>query len=745
MKNRFYVLAILALVGSCSIENESAQNNITYPTEVSASIENEEATLETKVYADDNLKVLWNNDDRIALFNKYTYNKEYRFAGKTGANSGTFNEVSTGDVIVGNELDYIYAIYPYHEVTEISNSGIITLELPAEQHYKENSFGYGANTMVSATTNTELKFKNLCGYLVLKLYGENVSVSSLKIKGNNNEVLAGIVDVTAEVGSAPYLSFRSENASTELLLTCDTPVPLSASAADATTFWIVIPPTTFSEGFTLTITDSNGNTFEKSASMKNLEIKRNKTFRMGALEVVMKSPHPNNVIFYTSTDDSKVQVNEDRIDAALVSNEYDNGVGVLTFDSPVTTIGRNAFSASTLKTVSLPSSVVSVEPKAFYCANLQKFEGKYGDGRCLVVSGELVSFAPGGVEEFQTPNGISSIGPYAFYGSDKLKTLIVSEGVEIIGEHAFELSGLKNLVLPESLREVGFRFLSGTSISSLSLPSQVQVINDINHVESITSLEINNPTPASISNNAFGINSTYPIYIPAGTLSLFLSAWPNYASRLREKSGSPLNIIKYTTSNEHKVSLESGYTNMAPVWEQNGSIRSHTYGEIVFYAPLTSIPHDTFLRSKLKSISLPNSVVTLGSNCFDGSELESIVLPANLEEIQWCSFNGCLSLSSVLLPESLRYIGDYAFQNCKSLTNIIIPKKVTKISYYAFANCSNLSSITVTSSIPPTGGNGMLYGADECLIYVPSDSINAYKEAQYWKDYSDRIRAIPEE
>ena len=746
MKSEIYVLAIfVALIVSCSVENESNMNKHPYPTEVFASIENVSATPETKVYADESLKVLWDNDDRITLFNKYTYNKEYYFAGKTGSNSGTFKEVSKGNVIVGNELDYVYAIYPYREETEISNLGIITLNLPAEQSYKENSFGNGANTMVSATTDTDLKFRNLCGYLVLKLYGEGVSVSSLTIKGNNDEILAGKVDVTADVGSTPSLSFRSDEASKELFITCDTPVKLGASAAEATTFWMVIPPTIFTDGFTLTVTDPAGNTFKKSTAM-NFEIKRNKTFRMGTLEVEMIESQPNNVIYYTSTDGATMSVRTEKIDATLVSNDYVNGVGVLTFDSPITTIGRSAFTSSTLKTISLPSSVVSVDPRAFACRNLQKFEGKYGEGRCLVISGELVSFAPGGgITEFQTPKGVSSIGPYAFYECKDLKTLIVSDGVEKIDERAFELSGLKNLLLPETLREVGYRFLSGTSVASLSLPSKVQIINDINHVETITAIEINNTIPASISDDAFGINSTYPIYIPTGSLSLFSSAWPSYAGRLREKSGSPLNVINYTTSDGNKVSFESGYTNIAPVWEQNGSILSHTYGEIAFYAPVTEIPHDTFLRSKLTSISLPNSVVTLCSNCFDSSNLESIILSSNIEEIQWCSFSSCLSLKTVLLPESLKTIGSYAFAGCKSLATIVIPEKVTKISDYAFNGCSNLYSITVTASVPPTGGDDMFVGTNDCPIYVPSYAIDAYKEAQYWSDYAERIRPIPEE
>ena len=284
MKKYFFCAAI-AIVAACTVE-EPSHTEFTYPHEVSARIEDHSANPETRVYADENLKVLWDNDDRITLFNKYTYNKEYRFTGSTGANSGVFQEVNTGEVITGNQLDYVYAVYPYMEQTEISNSGVITLGLPAEQPYKEYSFGRGANTMVSATQNTELLFKNLCGYLVLKLYGDGVSVSSIALTGNNDEPLAGTVDVTASTSSTPSLAFRTTGSSSTITLNCETPVAIGSTAEDATVFWLVVPPTTFEGGFTLTVTDSDGNTFVKNSTTSK-QIVRNSTYRVKALEVVM--------------------------------------------------------------------------------------------------------------------------------------------------------------------------------------------------------------------------------------------------------------------------------------------------------------------------------------------------------------------------------------------------------------------------------------------------------------------------
>ena len=287
MKKIIWSIPLALFAISCSVE-EPIILETCEPERVFARIESADES-ETRVYADENLKVLWDADDRISLFNKYTYNKQYRFAGETGQNSGEFEEVNSGAVITGNALDYVYAVYPYQAGTKISNDGVITLALPSEQIYsRDGSFGKGANTMVSATTNTELLFKNLCGYIVLKLYGEDVSVSSITLTGKNDEPLAGNVNVTAAVGENPSFAF-SGTGSTSLTLTCPTPVTLGTTAEEATTFWFVVPPTTFSNGFTITVTDENGGTFEKSSSSKTV-VSRNSTFRMKPLSVEITEP-----------------------------------------------------------------------------------------------------------------------------------------------------------------------------------------------------------------------------------------------------------------------------------------------------------------------------------------------------------------------------------------------------------------------------------------------------------------------
>ena len=247
-----------------------------------------EANGQTKVYADALLRVLWNADDRISVFNKLTYNKQYRFKGATGDNAGEFEYLPPDNVFTGNVLDYVYAVYPYQAGTTISNDGVITLTLPAEQSYKASSFGIGANTMVAVSEDLQVVFKNVGSYLSFKLYGEGVSVSRITLQGRNGEKLSGQATVTATLGGLPSLEMGA-GASESVSLVCDPPVALNATANDFTEFWFVIPPTTFSQGFTVTVTDDQGGTFSKSISSSHT-FSRNNLSRMAPLQVVPVAP-----------------------------------------------------------------------------------------------------------------------------------------------------------------------------------------------------------------------------------------------------------------------------------------------------------------------------------------------------------------------------------------------------------------------------------------------------------------------
>lgn len=221
----------------------------------------------------------WTDKDEISVF-VGTGNLKYTYSSADDA----FTTTSTD---AGNALSTSsnYAVYPYGEDVSISTAGVLSLNMPAEQAYAEKSFGLGANTMVAATATkeaTNYSFKNVGGYLRLYLYGEDVTVSSITLEGNNGENLAGAATVTVTPGAAPTLEWAS-TATQSITLNCGD-LKIGATEAEATEFWFVVPVTDFEDGFTVTVTDNNGYKMVKS-TLNQRKIERNTVYSMTALEV----------------------------------------------------------------------------------------------------------------------------------------------------------------------------------------------------------------------------------------------------------------------------------------------------------------------------------------------------------------------------------------------------------------------------------------------------------------------------
>ena len=283
MKKGVSLLSLIGLLfASCSVQEMDNPSAASLGDDVFYASLESDSTPDTKVYIDENIKILWDEEDLISIFNKTTLNQQFMFAGETGDNAGFFNSVSSPSGN-GSPLGYICAVYPYLSSTSMSSSGVLTLTLPAEQPYREGTFGLGANTMVSATETNTLDFKNVGGYLALKFYGEDVKVASIKLEGNNGERLSGKATVKPSVGANPNITMSS-TAGTSITLKCAEPVQVGTTKENATIFWMVTPPTNFTKGFKLTVTDADGNVFVKETSA-NLKIDRNGVLRIAAVEV----------------------------------------------------------------------------------------------------------------------------------------------------------------------------------------------------------------------------------------------------------------------------------------------------------------------------------------------------------------------------------------------------------------------------------------------------------------------------
>lgn len=245
----------------------------------------------TRVYADADARLRWDADDRITVFNGNTYNQQFRFTGAEGDWTGVFALVPPAATAV--PLDSIYAVYPYRDSTAIDpESGLITLQLPDIQRYRPDSFGPGANMMVAKTSGDHLAFKNVGAFLTFRLYGADVAVSSLVLKGRGSERLAG--KGTLDLASCLPVLTMADDATDEVRVYCDSAVVLGPSAENCKEFWFVLPPVTFSQGFTLTVYTDDGGVFEQSTTQSKT-ITRNTILRMNPFEVRPSAPSLLNI------------------------------------------------------------------------------------------------------------------------------------------------------------------------------------------------------------------------------------------------------------------------------------------------------------------------------------------------------------------------------------------------------------------------------------------------------------------
>jgi beta-N-acetylhexosaminidase len=252
--------AMLLMLASCLPEEvEIVPESPVVPSILHASVDMEDS--ETKTFLDGERHIVWNANDRISVFCTNRQNKEYRFQGSDGAPDGDFlftgnTSGSTGTL----SPSVVYAVYPYSSGNSILKSGTMKMTLPAEQHYRADSFGTDANTMVSATAfvNGEipgnLSFKNVGGFIKFRLYASNssVKVNSITLNGNNGEPIAGEAQVTMSPGGTPEMVWNGTTSSS-ITLVCDTPASVGTSKKNFKEFWVAVPPIEFTRGITFTI------------------------------------------------------------------------------------------------------------------------------------------------------------------------------------------------------------------------------------------------------------------------------------------------------------------------------------------------------------------------------------------------------------------------------------------------------------------------------------------------------------
>ena len=414
--------------------------------------------------------------------------------------------------------------------------------------------------------------------------------------------------------------------------------------------------------------------------------------------------------------------------------------------SSVSSIGYRAFwNCGSLKSLVIPDSVLGVVSEAFYgCTSLESIvlsksmdrleSGIFHDCSSLrdifipdsvKQIGEEVFWGCTSLKEIKLPASLQSIGRMAFYECKRLESIDIPDSVTGIGDGAFNRClGLSSVKLSNSLSRLGEAvFRQCSSIRSIVIPDKVVMIGDDAFFEcgAMKSLELGHSVE-SIGNFAFcGCYNLSQVVFPESLKTIGNSAFGNCHSLSHIEFPESL-----TSIGDRAFSCCDGL--MEPIRIPDSVSR---IGASAFWA-----------CDKVPSINIPDGVTVIEESTFrDMYSLVSIDIPDSVTKIGAFAFSGT-SLTSITVPDSVTSIGEYAFYYCVPLRSIVFGSSVESFGQRILGGSDDLESITIRAVNPPAA-NEAFCETNDCPIYVPAGSVDAYLSDPSWADCRSRIQAIP--
>ena len=364
----------------------------------------------------------------------------------------------------------------------------------------------------------------------------------------------------------------------------------------------------------------------------------------------------------------------------------------------------------------------------------------YGDTTYTVTGIGDIAFLLSDLTSVTIPNTVTYIGESAFERCSGLTSVIIGNSVTSIGHSAFGLcSGLESIIVDagnatydsrdncNAIIETATNTLLQGSNSTTRIPNSITSIGEyaFNACNGLTSITIPNSV-TSIGAFAFSECSGLTSVIGADSVAYIGSDvfWDTPWFDNLPDGLVYIGLVAY----KYKGAMPSGTS--IEIKEGTKSISGYCfdarYGEDF---------------SGLTSVTIPNSVTSIGVHAFSGcSGLTSITIPNSVTSIDSSAFYGCSGLTSVTIPNSVTYIDESVFKRCSGLTSVTIGSSVTEINQYAFQECYNIAEMTCLAQIPPQA-SGMLYYTqyENCMLYVPIGTKTAYATTYPWSRFKDII------
>lgn len=247
------------------------------------------------------------------------------------------------------------------------------------------------------------------------------------------------------------------------------------------------------------------------------------------------------------------------------------------------------------------------------------------------------------------PQSLKIISDDGFWGQENLQEITLGSVVEI-GQSAFgSCTMLKQITLPDTLTTIGWRAFASSGLTSLTIPANVTSLGDsfITDCSALTSL-----------------------YVAEGN--------PNYEIVDGLLYDIPAQTLRYALPD--------------------------VSGDVVIRDGTVCIAGDVFKEHAITSVQLPDSLQKIGNSAFQScKELKEITFPEGLTTIDDLAFYYCTQLENTVLPENLKFLGNSAFYACASLTEITVPEGITWMSG-TFANCYSLHTLNLPNSLTYMSG-----------------------------------------
>lgn len=207
------------------------------------------------------------------------------------------------------------------------------------------------------------------------------------------------------------------------------------------------------------------------------------------------------------------------------------------------------------------------------------------------------------------------------------------------------------------------------------------------------------------------------------------------------------------TFNEFEKFINVSYIGINDLNLSQGTFYKTSLTAIKLPSTLTDIRNASFHSSEnLESINLEN-IVNIGKLSFyKCTSLNIEINLSNLESINSGAFNqsGITGINNLgklkkLLCGDSNYYTNSPFGYCKSLTYVNIPDTIDEIQQGVFYQCTALEIVKIMALTPPILGVNVFTGTSANLkIYVPDESVEAYKAATNWSNYADKIHPMSE-